>query len=108
MLLSSAESNQRLIAWNFATMVVHQRANRKFPRRYFKQNGESLRVAIWGLSLGRTALEDTVAASSKAFVAPLGLHLPSGLRKRSGCNTRHRCLAISCNVASKALTLFTI
>ncbi len=37
LLLSSAESNQRLIAWNFASSVVPPRANRKFPRRYFSR-----------------------------------------------------------------------
>jgi hypothetical protein len=48
-------------------------------------------------------LEDTAAASSKAFAAMLGLHLPSGLRKRSGCNTHYESFAIRCNVASTGL-----
>jgi len=37
---------QRLIAWNFATAVVLPLANRKFPRRYFKQNGRFLQAGI--------------------------------------------------------------
>ena len=28
---------QKLVAWNFATTVVHQRANRKFPRRHLQK-----------------------------------------------------------------------
>ena len=35
---------KKLIAWNFATRVVHQPASRKFPRRYFKLNGGLLRT----------------------------------------------------------------
>jgi|GEM_PF-5024642 len=34
----------KLIAWNFATTVVHQPVNRKFPRRCLAQNGEPLRA----------------------------------------------------------------
>ncbi|WP_041387013.1 hypothetical protein [Olivibacter jilunii] len=79
---------QKLIAWNFATTAVHQRANRKFPRRYFGRTraftfnqcitSSALNIA---LCVGKAALEDTAATSSKAFALLLIVQYPSGLRK---------------------------
>ena len=101
---SAKKKDKKLIAWNFASSVVHQRANRKFPRRYFKENGETMRTRLKGYSRGRNGLGGYGSSEQQSICKTVHVcTVSSELAKRSGCNTRRGCFAISCNVVSKAL-----
>uniref|UniRef100_F4CAC7 Uncharacterized protein n=1 Tax=Sphingobacterium sp. (strain 21) TaxID=743722 RepID=F4CAC7_SPHS2 len=82
----------KLISWNFATTVVHQHANRSRAnlrtRQFWQNRGLLLLTKLYihlylniALCVGKAALKDTEATSSKAFAPPLLVQYPSGLKK---------------------------